>query len=143
MLAKPAMTKSVLLFLLLFSGFSSFAQKNISGKVLDADSKPLGGVTIKGVGTDKNVVSASDGTFSISIPSTVNQLEVSTIGFQTAKVNIEGKSSVDIILVQQLSTLNEVVVVGYGTQKRKDLTGAVSSVTASTIAKVPVTTIDQ
>ena len=143
MLAKPAMTKSVLLFLLFFSGFSSFAQKNISGKVLDADSKPLGGVTIKGVGTDKNVVSASDGTFSISIPSTVNQLEVSTIGFQTAKVNIEGKSSVDIILVQQLSTLNEVVVVGYGTQKRKDLTGAVSSVTASTIAKVPVTTIDQ
>jgi TonB-dependent starch-binding outer membrane protein SusC len=143
MLAKPAMTKSVVLFLLLFSGFSSFAQKIITGKVLDADSKPLGGVTVKGIGASKNVLTSDDGTFSISIPSTVNQLEVTTIGFQDSKVNIEGKSSIEIILVKQISNLNEVVVIGYGTQKRKDLTGAVSSVSASTIAKVPVTTIDQ
>jgi TonB-dependent starch-binding outer membrane protein SusC len=135
--------KSTMLFLLLFSTFTSIAQKTITGKVMDAESKPVGSVTIKGVGDNKTVLTLEDGTFNINVPSVVNQLEVSSVGFQTTKVNINGKSSIDIILARQVSSLNEVVVIGYGTQKRKDLTGSVSSVSSAQIEKVPVTSAEQ
>ncbi len=143
MLAKPAVSKKLLFFLLLFSSLSTFAQNVITGKVLDSDSKPIVGATVKAVGATKIVLTSEEGVFSINLPSTVTQLEISTIGFQTTRINIQGKTSVDVVMTRQVSNLNEIVVIGYGTKSRKDVSGAISSITAASIEKVPVTSLDQ
>ena len=120
----------------------SFAQsKQISGKVTDA-SGPLPGVSVKIKGSEAGTSTDENGVFSINAPSDA-VLVVSYIGYGRQEVKVGERTSVNVVLIADNTTLSEVVVVGYGTQKRKDLTGAVSSVSAEQIAKVPVTQLDQ
>ena len=102
-------------------------QQTIQGSVTDEEGTPLMGVTIKIKGTDQGTVTDGEGNFTLSVPDNA-VLEVSYIGYQTQEVTVGSQTSLSITLKASASGLNEVVVVGYGTQKKADLTGAVESV---------------
>ncbi len=138
---------AILLLLLTVSiSFNSFAQnRQISGKVTSSDNgDPLIGVSVKVKGTTTGTLTRVDGTYSLSTPSNAT-LVFSYIGYVSQELATGTSTVLDVKLVPDINTLTEVAVVsvGYGTQKRKDLTGAISSVTASQIASTPVTTLDQ
>jgi TonB-linked SusC/RagA family outer membrane protein len=127
-----------------FIAFSLQAQtRPVTGKVVaNENDSALVAVTVRIKGTSIAVSTNADGSFSINAaPNAV--LEVSTVGYAPQDVPLRNQTSVTIRLVSEAMSLQQIVVVGYGTQKRKDLTGSVSSVSADQIAKVPVTTLDQ
>lgn len=131
-------------FLLVLFSFAANAQKAITGKVLtSSDKKPIIGASILVKGSSVGVQTEADGTFKIMAPSGKTTLVISAIGYENSEVSITGKTNVSVELKESAGALNEVVVIGYGTQKRKDVTGAISSVSAATIEKVPVTSLDQ
>ena len=121
-----------------------FAQRTITGKVTDSSTnQPVAGSTISVRGSKAAAQTNSEGNFSISVPDKTAKLIVSSVGFETQDVVIGSENNIAVSLKISNTRLTDVVVVGYGTQKRKDLTGSVSSVTATQIEKVPVTTLDQ
>lgn len=113
-------------------------QKTISGTVLDANGLPLPGATITVKGTKNSTATDLDGKFSIKIDKKATTLVVSYIGFDTTEIAIGSKTEFKISLKESSQSLNEVVVVGYGTVKKKDLTGAVANVKATDIVLSPV-----
>ena len=132
-------------FFILISFLPSFAQqKTITGNVTNLTTgEPVVGVTVSVNGSDEATQTNSKGDFSIAVSSSARTLIFSSVGYETKEMDLNGRTSVNVQLQITNSKLNEVVVIGYGSQKRKDLTGAVSSVGAETIEKVPVTTLDQ
>ncbi|MEO6548465.1 MAG: TonB-dependent receptor [Ferruginibacter sp.] len=137
MLPKLAFAKSVLLFCLLLFSFTVFSQKKVTGKVTDPESKPLPNVTINAKGTSVSTISSPDGFFTITVPETTTTLQVSSVGYETKEISVAGKTSVDIVIAAQTSSLNEVVVVGYTAQKKKDITGSVAVVNVANLKAVP------
>jgi TonB-linked SusC/RagA family outer membrane protein len=137
--------KFVQLFLLLFTlNLAAKAQNvQISGKITSNQSdSAISSATITVKGSKAGIAAAEDGSFKLSVaPNAV--LIVSAVGYITQEVPVNSHTNIAIHLVSNIQSLEQVVVVGYGTQKRKDVTGAISSVSASAIAKVPVTTLDQ
>jgi TonB-dependent starch-binding outer membrane protein SusC len=134
------------LTLLLVISTSAFAQdKKVTGKITSnaADSQPVAGATVTAKKSKKATVTDAEGNFSLMVPSDETMVTISSVGFQMQEALITGDGIVLVSLKARGTDLNEVVVIGYGTQKRKDVTGAISSVTASMIEKVPVTTVDQ
>lgn len=109
--------------------FAAKAQKTISGKVTDRDGTPLADVTVQVKGTGVSAVTNRKGDYIITASPT-DSLVFTTIGFSPVTVGVNNKSSFDTKLSQDNRGMDEVVVVGYGTQKKRDLTGAVSSVKA-------------
>lgn len=99
----------------------------VTGVVTDASGEPLIGASVIEKGTKKGVATDIDGNFSLSAPAD-GELEISYVGYKTATVNIGGRTNIDIVLQDDSAVLDEVVVVGYGTQKKESLTGAVSVV---------------
>ncbi len=138
-LVKP--TLAVLLSFMLVQGFSQ--TKTITGRVTDSTNNPLQGATVNTGDSKHSVLTDANGNFVLNAPANATKLQVTYVGMTPATVSIENTSSVTVSLKPISSSLNDIVVVGYGTQRRKDVTGSVSSVTAATIAKVPVTTLDQ
>lgn len=117
--------------------------KLITGKITGSDNGlPLPGVTVKIKGSTQAAGSKADGTYSITAGNN-ETLVFSFVGFLNQEVAINGRSVINVSLVSDNKTLTEVVVVGYGTTKRKDLTGAISSINADQVGKVPVTSVDQ
>ncbi|OXA83302.1 carboxypeptidase-like regulatory domain-containing protein, partial [Flavobacterium hibernum] len=112
-----------LIFMLVFSAAVN-AQTTVSGTVSDS-SGPIPGVNIIVKGSNINTVSNFDGTYTIKAPATAI-LVYSFIGYKVKEVSVANKSKIDVLLEEDLNNLKEVVVVGYGTMKRGDLTGAVS-----------------
>ncbi|QNF33389.1 TonB-dependent receptor [Adhaeribacter swui] len=115
----------------------------ISGKVVSPAGEALPGVTILVKGTTNGTTTGLDGTFSINVPEAAGTLVASYIGYTTKEQPYSGPGTLNITLSDDTKALQEVVVVGYGTQKREDVTGAISSVSAAQIEKTPVTTLDQ
>ena len=136
--AKLAARRKFLLFTfsLLFSSFV-FAQKKIEGKVTGQDGQPIFGATVSVKGTSTATTTSTEGLFSITAPDNA-VLVFSYVGYDSYEVSVAGKTSVDAVLKINNSSLNEVVVIGYGTSKRKDLSGSISSVNAAIIEKMPV-----
>jgi TonB-linked SusC/RagA family outer membrane protein len=130
-------------FLFFFSATAFSQQKTVTGRVTDQDSKPLYNATVTVKGTNISTTTNTDGQYSITLPVHANTLVFSYVGYQVNEANIQGNNSLSVTMQPQSNSMNEVVVIGYGVSKRKDVTGAVSSVTASQIEKVPVTTLDQ
>jgi TonB-dependent starch-binding outer membrane protein SusC len=132
------------ILIIVFSGFTVFAQNRlITGKILANENETsLEGATVKIKGTNISTVTGADGVFSINAPANA-VLIVTSIGFAAQEIAVNNRATITVRLVSDAFSLQQVVVVGYGTVKRKDLTGAISSVTADQIAKVPVTTLDQ
>lgn len=118
-----------------------FAQSNITGTVSDK-SGPLIGVGVQVKGTSASTTTNQSGVYTISVPNAGNAVLVfSYIGYTTQEVVVNNRSTVNVSLIESASDLSEVVVVGYGTQKKKDLTGAISVVKASDVQKRQGTTV--
>jgi TonB-linked SusC/RagA family outer membrane protein len=98
---------------------------NVSGKVTDEADQPLPGVNILVKGTTIGIVTDVDGNYSITVPNENDILIFSYIGYTTQEIQVNGRTSINVSLVEDVQSLDEIVVVGYGEQKKSDLTGSV------------------
>jgi TonB-linked SusC/RagA family outer membrane protein len=122
----------------------AFAQtKTISGIISDQNGVPLEKATIKAKGGKSYATSDANGQFRLAIPASTTLLEVSYVGMKPVAISIEGKQSVLVTLNVIDSKLNEVVVIGYGTARRSDVSTAISSIKAKDLKDLPVAGIDQ
>ncbi|MSP08618.1 MAG: TonB-dependent receptor [Chitinophagaceae bacterium] len=137
--------RKLLLVLVLFLGFTSLkAQKVITGKIYSSDGQTLGGATVNVNGSKLKTTSKEDGTFTISLPNGVSDiLTFSFVGYINLTIDTKKDLFDKIILQRDESVLNEVVVVGYGSQKKRDVTGAVVSLSKDRLAQLPNTNIAQ
>ena len=117
----------------------------VTGRITDPSGEPLIGVSIKLKGSTSGAASNVSGNYSITIPSNITNpvLVFSYLGYATKEVAVEGKTSINVQLVEDVKTLQEVVVVGYGTQKRGDVSQAIASVDMENLKDVPVTNVTQ
>ncbi|MAW94471.1 MULTISPECIES: TonB-dependent receptor [unclassified Leeuwenhoekiella] len=120
--------KLVLLSFFLMATLCSFSQKSITGTVTDDKGMPLPGVTVKEQNTSNGAVTDFDGNFNLTITQTDAVLIFSFVGFETQEVPVGNQTNITVSLKENLESLSEVVVIGYGTQKRADVTSAVASV---------------
>lgn len=119
----------------------SFAQtKRITGKVIDEKGIPVSGATILAEGSKGGTSTDEKGEFTLSVPASARNLQISSVGFGAVTLRIGSLTEFNVSLRTEDAALNDVVVVGYGTARRKDLTGAVSSISAKDFNKGIVTT---
>ncbi|RYE90850.1 MAG: SusC/RagA family TonB-linked outer membrane protein, partial [Cytophagaceae bacterium] len=129
--------------LLVVAALPAFAQSSaISGRVVGSDSGPLPGVTILEQGTTNGTTTSTDGTFSLSVKPGAT-LVISSIGYTTQTLAVGSRTTLNVTLQAATSTLDEAVVVGYGTQSKADLTGSVTQLSGSVVANQPVTSFEQ
>ena len=129
------------IFLLLLFPFARAQNKTVTGTVSDDKGGPLSGATIKVKGSSHGVNSDAAGRFSLSVPANAGAIQISYIGYEMQEVSLKSGSDFRIAMQPGRSSMDEVVVVGYGTQKRKDVTGAVASVKGAAIKDQPVTSL--
>lgn len=122
--------KVFLVPMLLCIAYGSAVAQSVSGKITGSDGSPLIGATVVAKGTTVGTFTNDEGEYSLDVPSGVTNLLVSYIGFKTADIAIDGRSTVNITMEEEVSFLDEVVVTGYGTLKGKEVTGSISSVKA-------------
>ena len=118
-------------------------QKIISGTVTDKDGSPVPGVNVRVTGTTQGVITDFNGKYSIDVPQGTNSLIFSFIGMQPQEIIIGTQTQINVTMEEILTGLNEVVVVGYGTQKKVNLTGAVDVVNAKQIGVRAVTNVSE
>ena len=126
----------------LFTVGTAAAQQTITGTIVDSTGEPVIGATVKEQGTTNAAVTDFDGNFSLSV-SGKKPVEISYIGMKTKTVDVAGKSSINVTLEDEANDLNEVVVIGYGTVQKKDLTGAVATLSSEKIADIPVSNVSE
>ena len=140
------MRKFYVLLFLAFYSLSLIAQtsRTVTGTVTDKQSgSPLVGVNVVVGNTTRGVVTDLDGHYSIEVQPNDSILVFSFVGFFKKYENIRNKTKVDIVMEEDIQGLDEIVVVGYGTQKRSDLTGAISTVNMKEMDKLSVANVDQ
>ena len=115
--------------------------KVVSGTVVDASGLPVIGAGVLIEGTSTGAVTDENGKYSIEVPSGDSILEFSCMGYQTLKVSLDGRRVMDVTLREDTQFLDEVVVVGYGTQKKVNLTGSVSMVGSDEISARPISSV--
>lgn len=137
--------KAVVLCTVLLLSLISYSQDRvITGKVTDAkDGAGVAGVTVSVKGTTKGSSTTADGSFSVSVPASATTLVFSSVGYTTQEVSVEGKTTVNVSLVVNNTALGEIVVVAYGTRRKTDLTGAVTSVTSRDFQKGNINSSEQ
>ena len=128
--------RSVLFILLLLANLSLMAQNTITGVVTDQDGQPMSGVTVVVKGTSVGTLTSFDGKFTLPVPAGSTTLQFSFIGFTTQEVAINGKSVINVSLAEAITGLDEIVVVGYGSLKKKLVTGATVQVKGDAIQKL-------
>ncbi|MDB5009507.1 MAG: TonB-dependent receptor, partial [Mucilaginibacter sp.] len=130
-------------FALSKSGFSVSSPPNdITGVVKDANGEPLIGVSIRIDGTQSGTMTDVKGAFKINAQSG-NVLVFTYVGYKQQRVTVTNQTTLDIVMVEDATMLNEVVAVGYGTQKRIEITGSSSTISSKEIAKRPITLLGQ
>jgi hypothetical protein len=137
--------KAVLIcFLSVFTALGISAQNTtVSGTIIsDEDNEPLPGANIIEKGTTNGTVTDGNGNYSLSVSEGAS-LVFSSIGFLTQEIIVGNKSVIDISMETDIQQLEELVVVGYGTQKKSDLTGAVGSLSGETLNSQPITSVEQ
>ncbi|CAM4170125.1 TonB-dependent receptor [Cytophagaceae bacterium 50C-KIRBA] len=117
--------------------------RSVKGKVVDETGDPIPGANILIKGTSKGVSSAADGMYSIVIPDDKAILVFSFVGYITQEIEVGMRGNLNVILKSENKSLAEVVVVGYGTSRAKDLTGSVATINQNTIKDLPVSSVDQ
>ncbi|MBL7737829.1 MAG: TonB-dependent receptor [Chitinophagaceae bacterium] len=134
------MATGILVLLACFSFDQLYAQnRTITGTVTSSEgNQPLAGATVTVKGTKTSAVTNDQGQFTISVPGNAATLVISNVGYVPSEVSIGGKSSVTVQLIAEIKTEEDVVVIGYSTIKRKDLTGSVSSLPAKQLKDVPL-----
>ena len=138
------MCKKFLLFLCcgLISA-TVYAQTNVTGKITDSTGEPLIGVSVLIKGFSVGSISDVNGDYSISVPNSQSVLAFSYLGYATQEVSVGNNRIINVTLVEDSQLLEEVVVVGFGTQKKVNLTGAISAVGAEVFENRPVSNIGQ
>lgn len=138
---KINITKRILFFIIiLFSSFT-YSQIKITGKVTDETGSPLPGVNILLKGTQKGTSSDFDGNYTIELPNK-GTLEFSYLGYETKMVSVKDQKVINIKMEPSSETIDEIVVIGYGSQKRKDVTGSVVSIGSGILKERPITNIE-
>jgi TonB-linked SusC/RagA family outer membrane protein len=131
-------------FVLLLVFHIGFAQsRSVTGTVTDEKGAPLSGATLLAKGSKINTTTNASGKFEMQVPAGVNTLLVSYVGYETKEVPINAGNTINIVLKAADANLESIVVVGYGTQKRQDVTGAVGSVKGEAIRNMPVTNVTE
>ncbi len=115
----------------------------VTGKVTSSDGTPLPGVNIVEKGTTNGTVTNIDGKYTITVLNPDAVLVFSYVGYLTEEITVDNKEVINMLLVEDIQSLEEVVVVGYGTVKKSDITGSLSSVTAEQIMSLPVQNVNQ
>ena len=139
---------TIIALLLSFTTFASEGtiddfQSIIGGKVTSKDGAGLPGVNVIVKGTQQNTMTDIDGNYSINISDSKAVLVFSFMGFKDVEVPVAGKNKIDVVMTESENSLNEVIVIGYGTQKKSDVIGSVSSVPQDRLKNLPVTNITQ
>ncbi|UYQ91882.1 TonB-dependent receptor [Chitinophaga horti] len=138
-----------LLFFLLFH-FTGYAGQSalrqavpVKGRIIDVDGTPLVGVTVRVKDASTGTVTGADGTFTLNVPDANATLSITYLGYNPQEIPLAGKTELNVTLQPSSSQLEQVVVVGYGTQRKRDLTGSVANVQGRELAKQPVLTATQ
>jgi iron complex outermembrane receptor protein len=139
------MKKTLVALLLAVFCLPAFAQdRTVTGKVTDAkDGAPLVAASVAVKGTAKGASTANDGTFTLKVPASAKTLVVTFLNYASKEVSIEGTNNINVALTQTTDQLGDVVVIGYGTARKKDLTGSVVSVTSKDFVKGQNTSAEQ
>lgn len=128
---KKFLRSTGLLVALLFMSLFAFSQSvPVSGNVTDERGAPLPGVTVTAIGAAVNAVTNTHGKYTINVSPSVKSLRFTYVGFTTKEAFLDGKTVLDVTLLESSQSLNAVVVVGYGSVRKKDVTGAVTEITA-------------
>lgn len=139
---KRNILNSFLMLILLIGGTLS-AQHQVSGTVTDEYDEPLVGATVIISGTNRGVYTDEEGLFSIVSPSPTDSLTASYLGYEKQTIAIDGRSNVTIVLQESQFSTEEYVVIGYGKVRKSDLTGAVSSINAEEVGRIPNASVSQ
>lgn len=132
-------TKWILSTICVLFGFALNAQKTVTGTVTsESDGQPLPGVNILIKGTTQGTSSDMDGQYNIEVQDGTAVLVISYLGFMTQEITVGDRSIIDVALLDDADLLNEIVVVGYGSRKKSDVTGAVSTVKSEELTAFPV-----
>jgi iron complex outermembrane receptor protein len=139
------MKKTLVAMLLAVICLPAFAQeRSVTGKVTDAkDGSPLVAASVVVKGTKKGVSTSADGTFSLKVTGTENTVVVSFLNYAAKEVSIAGQSNVNVALTQNSDQLSDVVVIGYGSARKKDLTGSVVNISSKDFVKGQITSPEQ
>ena len=139
------MKKTLVVLLFAFIGISVSAQdRTVTGKVTDAkDGAPLVAASVTVKGSTNGTATAKDGTFTLKVASNATTLVISYLNYTTKEVVLDSKNTVNVALSQTSDLLNEVVVIGYGSVRKKDLTGSVSTVSAKDFNTGAISTPEQ
>ncbi|MTK53918.1 TonB-dependent receptor [Paludibacter sp.] len=130
-----------ILFLLLLFSISVFGQTiTVKGTVKDASSATLPGVNVRIHGSSTGTITDVDGKFSIQVPSNA-KLEFSFVGYTSQLISVSGKTVINVTLAEDTKALSEVVVVGYGTQRKEAVTGSVASVNGNALKEIPAANV--
>lgn len=133
----------LLALMVIFAGAQLYAQK-VTGKVVDETNAPIPGANVVIKGTTNGVVTNNDGTYSI-VPANAQKdvIQFSFIGYETKEVQINGQTVINLQMSSSTLQIEEVVAIGYGTVKKRDVTGSVASVSGEQIASIPVANVAQ
>ena len=133
----------IFMFFFLFTPFIySQSRKQITGSVQDVLGNPLIGVSILETGTSNGTITDMNGAYSLNVSSANATLKFSYIGYEEQQIKIQGRNVINVKMNEETRNLDEVVVVGYGVQRKSDLTGAISSINAAeTLKKMPAAQI--
>ena len=118
-------------------------QKTVSGKITDSSGQPLPGVTVIVKGTTQGTVTNVDGSYSIVNVAPGGTLQFSFVGMKTQEIPINGKTSIDVVMYETAIGLDEVVAIGYGTVKKKDVTGSTVNVGGDELVNKPATSVTE
>ena len=141
-LKQKSIRTTLMLALLMFVG--SIAAQTVKVNVKDSQGEAVIGASVLEAGTTNGGITDFDGNFTIKLTGKSSDINVSFIGMKTQTVNVKGRSSVDIVLAEdENTTLNDVVVIGYGTMKKKDLTGSVATINSDALMEVPVANVSE
>ena len=133
----------LILMMCLIVPFIYAQERSVSGIVSDSNGEPLPGVSILIEGTTQGTTSDANGNYRLVIPDSENILIFSYVGYITARVAVGNQSEINISLLEDISQLEELVVVGYGTQQKRDVTGAISQVKGQDFENLPVASSSQ
>lgn len=134
--------RSIISFLIIKASLlCGFAQVHVTGTVRDVENNPLIGATVSIKNTNEGSIVDPEGRFTIEVSDSNAILKFSFIGYLSEEVSFNGRTHIDIVLVEDITNLDELVVIGYGTQKKRDLTGSVATVDEDRFRDIPVTNL--
>ena len=141
MLKIKVIRTALLLALLIIVG--NISAQTVKVNVTDATGETVIGATVMEKGTSNGAITDFDGNATVKLSGKNNHLVISYVGMKTKTIEVKGKKEIKVVMEDDNTTLNDVVVIGYGTVKKKDLTGSVSSISEKQIANIPVSNVSE